>query len=299
MTINAIKSAEQDHSHCADIKTDATVGNRQSMDIELSTFESDHVSDENASNDKRPLMVLPPSATAAKILLEKETNVSANAVWPRRTTVAAETENGLWDDTNNSRTGLLSNLILQEIKKHYLQTAIRQQRPCCSLRRIVALVLAILPLAVFVLETTTRSTANNNNDENCRRCILLSHWKVETCIGMVAVFGGFGALLYSNEYWNYSLARWLGGFIASLGSLLTIWMVSQNLAGDSNFLFVLWVSLFVGILGTMPGIVVYFVAKIATDEWFATSFDVHDGLGCGYSTLTTHLISVTTTAEGY
>jgi hypothetical protein len=267
------------------------------MDIELSTIDSAHIRDWKNNHDKRPLLVLPPSETAESILLEKESCVAL----PHRTTIAAE--NDFRDDAMSPRNGLLSTLILQEIKKHYLQTAIRQQQPCCSFRRVAAALLAILPFVVVVLDITIRSTAfsnysnKNNHDKNCRWCILLPHWEVETAIGMVSLCGGFGAFLYSNEYWNYSLARWIGGFVSSLGSLLTIWMFSQNLSGDSNTVIALGVSLFVGILGAMPGIVVYFLAKITTDDCCATSCDMHDGLSDGYSTLTTPLITMTTVEE--
>lgn len=147
----------------------------------------------------------------------------------------------------HQRTGVvrLSDRILQEVRDHHVRAG-RERR--CSLRRTFAVLLGVVPVGLFALEMVP---------ERCHLC--LDHVELDTYFVVVALCGGVGATLYSAEFWNYSAARFLGGAVAALGSLFTVWMILQS--GGLALPFVV-----VGVLGAMPGVAVYFLVKILSDE---------------------------------
>mmetsp|Transcript_2941 Transcript_2941/g.5315 ORF Transcript_2941/g.5315 Transcript_2941/m.5315 type:complete len:259 (+) Transcript_2941:87-863(+) len=178
----------------------------------------------------------------------------------RHDETTSQNGNGI-DATSSSRPrgSLLSERIMREVREHQLRAAKRERRSCFSmLRQIFALCLGVFPVCVFALEMIP---------ERCNLC--LDHVELDTYFVVVALCGGFGAILYSEEFWDYSVARFMGGCVAALGSLFTMWMILQTIHGNLAFLL-----FFVGILGAMPGVLVYFVIKVVSDECYFS--DVQD-----------------------
>jgi hypothetical protein len=81
---------------------------------------------------------------------------------------------------------------------------------------------------------------------------------------------GFAAVIYGDSL-DYWMPRLLGGSISALGSLFTNWMLLTSIPANLAFLFV-----FVGILGAMPGVVIYFLLKVISDECFESDLDDYD-----------------------
>jgi hypothetical protein len=81
---------------------------------------------------------------------------------------------------------------------------------------------------------------------------------------------GFAAVIYGNSL-DYWMPRLLGGSISALGTLFTNWMLLTSIHTNLAFLFV-----FVGILGAMPGVVIYFLLKVISDECFESDVDDYE-----------------------
>jgi hypothetical protein len=197
---------------------------------------------------------------------EEATNTATTKMTPKETGLFASIFNNNHHNRSDpelpsrssSSPGVISQRILRHVKEHQLALAKEQSQPCCSFRRTVGLMLGVLPVVLFALEMIPQ------------RCNLCLDGRVElgTYFVLVALCGGFGAILYSNEYWNYSLARLLGGAVAALGALFTCWMILRTITSNLAFFF-----LFVGILGAMPGLLVYFVVKILSDECWVSDLE--------------------------
>jgi hypothetical protein len=188
------------------------------------------------------------------------------------------------DDENSEKpTGVLSQRILQAVRHHQLQRALQERNAKCSVRRVFAVLVGITPIMLFGWSLMVAE----ERDDNCKSLLcLLGAVEEETYFGFVAVCGGFGALLYSSEFWNYSLARWVGGCVSALGSILTIWTVSQTMSpSDHLAVIVALMCMFLGLLGALPGLLFYYVIKIGIDECFASEEDCDDE----YAALTVNL----------
>lgn len=149
----------------------------------------------------------------------------------------------------------ISENISHAVKSYHLRVA-RNERRSRSLLSIVrytmAFSLCIFPIIVFTLEMIP---------ERCNIC--LENVELNAYFVMTALCGGFGATLLSHDFAEYFLARFLGGAVSSIGALFTIWMILKEIL-PNNVLNVIF--LLVGILGAMPGLVVYFLVKIISDE---------------------------------
>ena len=65
-----------------------------------------------------------------------------------------------------------------------------------------------------------------------------------------------------------SILAIIGGALAASGSLFTMWMLLKSITtGDVVFVF----ALVVGVLGAMPGIMLYYVAKILCIELYRST----------------------------
>lgn len=134
---------------------------------------------------------------------------------------------------------------------------------CFSCRQLIGLAMGFIPVMIFALEMIP---------ERCNIC--LPDVELDAYFFTAAICGGLGAVLFGNgsnnnnivDYW---MARAIGGAIAALGSLFTIWMLLQSIDSNLAFLFI-----FVGILGAMPGLVTYFLIKIISDICYVS--DVND-----------------------
>jgi hypothetical protein len=98
-----------------------------------------------------------------------------------------------------------------------------------------------------------------------------------------ALCGGFGASLFCRDFAEYFLAKFLGGTIGSLGALFTMWMILQAIP-PTNALSM--ISLLVGALGAMPGLLVYFLVKLISDECWSDQQEFEDD----FSSLTKPII---------
>ena len=105
--------------------------------------------------------------------------------------------------------------------------------------------------------------------------VCLDGVKLDSYFCTAAICGGLGALLYRDSSLNlYWLAQLMEGCIsAALGSLFTIWMLLQSIPSNVAFLFV-----FVGILGAMPFVVVYFLLQILSDKCYMSDLNDFDKL---------------------
>ncbi len=135
--------------------------------------------------------------------------------------------------------------------------AMREQRRRLTVRQRVAIVIGTLPVAICSLEMIP---------DRCHLC--RQDMELDAYFFTAAMCGGFAAVIYGDSL-DYWMPRLLGGSISALGSLFTVWMLLTSVPTNLAFLFV-----FVGILGAMPGIVIYFLLKIVADECFAS--DVED-----------------------
>jgi len=131
---------------------------------------------------------------------------------------------------------------------------IRDQRRRLSARQRVAIVIGMLPVAICSLEMIP---------DRCRIC--RKDVQMDAYIFTAAICGGFGAVIYGSSL-DYWMPRLVGGASAALGSLFTNWMVLTSIPAKWSFLL-----LFFGILGAMPGVVIYFTLKIVADECFENS----------------------------
>ena len=139
-----------------------------------------------------------------------------------------------------------------------LASRIRKRRWMRCYQKLI-LALSLPPLYFLAMEMTK---------EHCHFC----HHSLDDngsnlyIIVAAAVWGSLMASLYEGcGYWKHSwCASIVGGALAASGSLFTMWMLLKSIAtNDVVFVF----ALVVGILGSMPGIMVYYVAKILCNEW--------------------------------
>ena len=137
--------------------------------------------------------------------------------------------------------------------------SLQRQRKKLTFRQTTAVIIGTLPVAVCSLEMIP---------DRCHIC--RDDMELDAYFFMAAVCGGFAAVIYGNtlDYW---MPRLLGGSISALGSLFTIWMLLTSIPSNLAFLF-----FFVGILGAMPGVVIYFLMKIVADECFVSDVDDYD-----------------------
>ena len=267
-----------DTTNAAAIRLDAAKPTRcmsSSIDIELSPTESDgHVDEATPPPLHHSTETKPSLLTSARpydmIMSSDDGNASHTTIQP-------------------TAGGLLSQRILQAVQHHQLQRALQERRAKCHLRRVFAVVVGVLPILLFAWSLLAAEEENEAAKANCHslQC-LLGQVEEDTYFGFVAVCGGFGALLYSDEFWNYSLARWVGGCVAALGSILTIWTVSQAISVEDHAAILLaLMCIFLGVLGSLPGLLLYHVIKIAIDECFAAEAD--DEFDDEYTALTVNL----------
>mmetsp|Transcript_6104 Transcript_6104/g.15118 ORF Transcript_6104/g.15118 Transcript_6104/m.15118 type:complete len:232 (-) Transcript_6104:1221-1916(-) len=149
----------------------------------------------------------------------------------------------------------LSEKILRAVQSHQLRVARDEHRSrsfLAIIRYTVALSLCIIPVFLFALEMVP---------ERCHIC--LDRVELNAYFVTSALCGGFGAVLLSHDFEEYFVARLLGGSVGSTGALYTVWMILKGMPPD-NVLHALF--LLVGFLGAMPGLIVYFLVKIISDE---------------------------------
>ncbi|CAJ1930911.1 unnamed protein product [Cylindrotheca closterium] len=121
----------------------------------------------------------------------------------------------------------------------------------------IVLGLSLPPLYFLAVEMTK---------EHCYFCHRAIDDSSNTCIVVAAaLWGSLMATLYEQCNRNHHCcASVFGGALAASGSLYTMWMLLESIASnDVVFLF----ALLVGVLGAMPGILLYFVAKIFCSEF--------------------------------
>lgn len=135
----------------------------------------------------------------------------------------------------------------------------RDQRRRLSSRQRVAVVVGVLPVAICSLEMIP---------DRCRIC--RQDVQMDAYIFTAAICGGFAAVIYGNSL-DYWMPRLVGGASAALGSLFTNWMLLTSIPSNWAFLLIVF-----GVLGAMPGLVIYFSLKIMADECFVTDQDVED-----------------------
>ena len=135
-----------------------------------------------------------------------------------------------------------------------------------SRRQYMGLLVGMLPTVLFAFEMV---------DEWCHVC--LDDVEIDVYFFTAAFCGGIGAVLFGEDskHWH---ARLIGGSIAALGSLFTIWMLLSSVSSKLGLLFVV-----LGLVGAMPGFVAYYVIKIMTHECFLTG--PSDDFDAEYSTL--------------
>jgi len=149
----------------------------------------------------------------------------------------------------------ISEKILRAVESHYFRVARNERRSRSFLtivRYTVALSLCIVPVVIFAFEMVP---------ERCKIC--LDNVELNTYFATSALCGGFGAVLLSRDFEEYVMARFLGGSVGSVGALFTIWMILKEMP-PNNIIHALF--LLVGILGAMPGLIIYFLVKIVSDE---------------------------------
>jgi len=178
-------------------------------------------------------------------------------------------ESGSISESNNSVATAKSHIsekIFCAVKLYHLRVARNERRSKSFLpvlRYTIAFSLCTMPVIVFAFEMIP---------ERCNIC--LDNVELNTYLVTSALSGGFGATLLSHDFAEYLLARFLGGTVGSLGALLTVYMmlIALPLINVLNV-----VSILVGILGAMPGLVVYFLVKIVSDEcWVSDLQDFED-----------------------
>jgi hypothetical protein len=188
------------------------------------------------------------------------------------------------------RRGILSQMIHNEVKKHQLNIAIQQsyQRHYCFstvIRKITSLVvLGIVPTIILCLHAIRNNQEPQNQqiivDDDDDNIIDSDDARYYLYFITVSICGGLGAVLYSSDRcWRYIVARFCGGSMAALSSSLIIWMIIQHwtviqqhqdqqetFANYHHILLAILIFIIFGLLGTMPGILVYFVITIITEE---------------------------------
>jgi hypothetical protein len=257
-------------------------GPRQAADVESASeraprasADDDHDDEGTADNarpdDMRPLDEMTYTDNYPK---DDRTTEGRSNGFERKEQQQQQRQNSNGNGNSNGNSGIVSDRILRQVRDHHARA--RRERQC-SVRRIFAVLLGILPVCLFAFEVMIPERCNylcplDDGDGDAgdhggqrhhhRRNVVV---ELSTYFVFAAVCGGFGATLYSAEFWNYSLARFVGGSTAAVGSLFTVWMIFRNLPTDLDRrlspLFVV-----VGVLGTMPGLVVYFLLKILSDE---------------------------------
>eukprot|EP00536_Pseudo-nitzschia_multiseries_P004856 jgi/Psemu1/11068/gm1.11068_g len=166
--------------------------------------------------------------------------------------------------------GRISEEIVRAVRSHQIREARNEHRArsCGSLAlHALGISLCTVPVGVFALEMIP---------ELCNMC--LDEVELETYFVASAVCGGLGAvaLLDDDPSREYLAAKFMGGAASSLGALFTVWMVLRSIASDSVVVAVM-VLFFAGAFGAMPGVLVYFVVKIVSDEcWVSDLKDLED-----------------------
>lgn len=165
--------------------------------------------------------------------------------------------------------GRLSEEIMRAVQSHHIRMARNEHRTKSFFSvalYTLALSLCMIPVGLFALEMIP---------ERCKIC--LESVELDTYFVASALCGGFGAiLLFGDDFWEYCLAKFTGGAVSSLGALFTVWMMLQSIPSGSIMVAVL-VFFFAGILGALPGVVVYLLFKIISDEcWVSDLRDFED-----------------------
>ena len=151
--------------------------------------------------------------------------------------------------------------VIRTTEVETLDSRIRHRKWLKCYQRMV-ICLSLPPLYFLAMEMTK---------EHCHFC----HEKIDDShnvyiIMAAAVWGSFMATLYEacgsrKHSWCGSI---IGGALAASGSLFTMWMLLKSITtGDVVFVF----ALVVGVLGAMPGIMLYYVAKILCIELYRST----------------------------
>jgi len=160
--------------------------------------------------------------------------------------------------TTTARTMREKNALIRRLRM------IRDQQRRLSARQRVALLVGVLPIVICTLEMLPGK---------CRIC---HHQQeegdvpVDTYFFFVAICGGFGAVIYGSSL-DYWMPRLIGGATGALGSLFTNLLLLTSIPTKLAFLLIIF-----GLLGAMPGLMVYITLKIIADECFTTDDDVED-----------------------
>jgi hypothetical protein len=123
-----------------------------------------------------------------------------------------------------------------------------------EIRKVLAILIGVLPVCFLALEMTP---------ERCHFCIQGIH--LYAYFITASICGGIAGIIYGPCN-TYCSARGVGGAVAALSSLFTTWMLFESIHSDLVFLLV-----FIGILGAMPGLLAYWLVKILLDGCFSSS----------------------------
>ena len=135
---------------------------------------------------------------------------------------------------------------------------IHQQARSCQLRQQrLALLLGILPVACFSYEMIPSW---------CQYlCLQEEDVSMDAYFFTVAFCGGLGAALYGTNP-RYVHARIVGGSVSALGSLFTNWMLLSSMSSHHPSYVAVVFGLIGCFVGSMPGVLVYFIFRILSDE---------------------------------
>ena len=151
---------------------------------------------------------------------------------------------------------------------------IRQQEISCQRRQQqFAVLIGILPVALFSFEMIPSW---------CQYfCLQQEDISLDSYFFTAAFCGGLGAALYGTNP-RYMFARFVGGSISGVGSLFTIWMLLSSMSSQHPPAVAVVFGLIGLFVGSMPGVVAFFVLKILTDEchlsdiFMEDEFDIDD-----------------------
>ena len=144
---------------------------------------------------------------------------------------------------------------------------LQQEIACQRRQQQFAALLGILPVAFFSFEMIPSW---------CQYfCLQQEHTSLDSYFFTAAFCGGLGAALYGSNP-RYLFARFVGGSISALGSLFTNWMLLSSMSSHHPSSVAVIFGLIGLFVGSMPGVVAFFVLKILTDECHLSDIFMED-----------------------
>ena len=204
--------------------------------------------------------------------------------------------------------GYLSQQIFSAVRLHHINAA-KNEHQSISLssivRYVVAVLLCVTPVWVFTVMEFKHHDA----------WLIDNMLTFETYLIASSFCGGVGGVFLTIQYdiWEYSLSRFLSGFVGSLSSLYTIYMVLQVIPIETSAvaattattnnngtnIIPFGICFFVGSLGAaLPSILIYFIGAIISDEcWrYGSSPSSSSSLFNDYDNYTVSLITKSKTS---